>query len=192
MTTPTKVETRRRDSADSRQRLLDAARELFAERGYDGTTVRELGRRAGVDPTMIARYFGGKSALYLESLRPDGRPARVDPLDVTDPDEIIRLLERVQHNGPLPTIYSAVRPHEDPELQQAAIAVLQRYIVEPTARTAESAGVMDPRLRAEIITAALAGIVLSRRSGAFAGLSDADPAQVSALVAALCASLVSR
>ncbi|WP_156036082.1 helix-turn-helix domain-containing protein [Blastococcus sp. URHD0036] len=41
---------RRRDATDSRERLLRAAAHVFAERGYEQTTVREIGQRAAVDP----------------------------------------------------------------------------------------------------------------------------------------------
>ena len=61
---------RRRDSAASRDRLLSAAGELFADRGFDRTSAREIGERAGVDPTMIARYFGGKAQLSSRSSAP--------------------------------------------------------------------------------------------------------------------------
>src|SRR3982751_553674 len=57
-----------RDAAASRRALLGAAGELFHARGYEGATVREIGERAGVDPALIARYFGGKEGLYLAVL----------------------------------------------------------------------------------------------------------------------------
>ncbi len=47
--------------AATRQALLDAARALFGEHGYEGTTRREIGVRAGADPALIARYFGSKA-----------------------------------------------------------------------------------------------------------------------------------
>ena len=47
---------KRYDSAASRVALLEAAARLFHGRGYDATTVREIGERAGVDPALIARY----------------------------------------------------------------------------------------------------------------------------------------
>lgn len=43
--------------------LLEAARELFSERGYDGVSVSEIGRRAGISHTLINTYFGGKAGL---------------------------------------------------------------------------------------------------------------------------------
>jgi AcrR family transcriptional regulator len=138
---------RRRNAADSRERLLRAAQELFAERGYEGTTVRELGRRAEVDPTMIARYFGGKAALYLESLRRE-QPVGDDPLDLTDARVIQALLDRVGTRGSTPTLHAAVRPHEDGELQAAVMDVLERRMVAPSRRRAEQGDQDEPELRA--------------------------------------------
>jgi TetR/AcrR family transcriptional regulator len=46
-----------------RQRLLEAAEQLFAARGYDAVGVRELARAAHVSPAMIAYYFGDKAGL---------------------------------------------------------------------------------------------------------------------------------
>jgi AcrR family transcriptional regulator len=43
--------------------MLDAARELFAERGFERTTMRAVGTRAGVDPALIYHYFGDKDGL---------------------------------------------------------------------------------------------------------------------------------
>lgn len=48
---------------DSRTRLVDAARELFAERGYAATTTRAIADRAGVNEVTLFRRFGSKAAL---------------------------------------------------------------------------------------------------------------------------------
>jgi AcrR family transcriptional regulator len=56
---------RRRDAEGSRRALLDAGRELFAERGYEGVPVWAIADRAGVNKAMISYYFGGKRKLYL-------------------------------------------------------------------------------------------------------------------------------
>ena len=180
--------TRRRNSADSRDRLLVAAGELFAERGYERTTVREVGQRAGVDPALIARYFGSKAELYLAALRKDYQPAGGEPVDLTDPAAIAGLLDRVGQRGATPTLYAAVRPHEDAELQAAAMDVLQRRIVEPA--LARAGALEQAGLRSEIVAAALAGIVLSRTSGAFANLSAAHSEEVGRLVAELLGGLL--
>ena len=180
---------RRRDAVESRERLLRAAHELFSEQGYERTTVRDVGQRAQVDPAMIARYFGSKAALYLASLRHDQRGA--EPTDLTQPAAVRRLLERIASRGPTPTLYAVVRPHEDAELQDAALEVLDRLLTEPARAQAEAHGAQaDARLRAEVVTAALAGIVLSRTSGAFPALAAAPSADVAQLVADLTARLL--
>src|SRR3954471_24536430 len=66
---------RARDAVATRRALLQAAGALFHERGYERTTVREIGERAGVDAALIARYFGGKEGLYLASLAEAPLPA---------------------------------------------------------------------------------------------------------------------
>ena len=57
-------------SPDARRAMLDAARELFAERGFDRTTMRAVGTRAGVDPALIYHYFGDKDGLLAAVVEP--------------------------------------------------------------------------------------------------------------------------
>ncbi len=47
-----------------RHQLIDIARSLFAERGYDGTSVEEVAARAGVSKPVVYEHFGGKEGLY--------------------------------------------------------------------------------------------------------------------------------
>lgn len=53
----------------TRERVLDAAEELFAERGYHGVSVREITNAAGSNLSAINYYFGSKKNLYLEVFR---------------------------------------------------------------------------------------------------------------------------
>ncbi|MGW1738395.1 TetR/AcrR family transcriptional regulator [Nocardia sp. NPDC001965] len=48
----------------TRQQILDAARELFAARGYIETTIRAIAQRAGIDPALVMQHFGSKTALF--------------------------------------------------------------------------------------------------------------------------------
>src|SRR3546814_6908183 len=57
---PAQAPKRRRDKAATKQALLAAAGEVFAERGYDAATTREVAQQAGVNEKLIQRYFGGK------------------------------------------------------------------------------------------------------------------------------------
>jgi len=49
---------------ERRQQLLDVGRQLFAERGFDGTSVEEVASRAGVSKPVVYEHFGGKEGLY--------------------------------------------------------------------------------------------------------------------------------
>lgn len=51
-------------SRAAREAILAAARRLFADEGYEKTSVRAIARAAGVDPSMVIRYYGSKADLY--------------------------------------------------------------------------------------------------------------------------------
>ena len=54
-----------------RDRLLDSAEQLFAERGFDATSIRDLAAAAGCNIASVNYYFGGKEKLYVEVWRRD-------------------------------------------------------------------------------------------------------------------------
>lgn len=56
----------KRNAAETRSRLLQAARRLFAGANYVSVGIREIGAEAGVNPALISRYFGSKRNLFLE------------------------------------------------------------------------------------------------------------------------------
>ncbi|HEY1919260.1 MAG TPA: TetR family transcriptional regulator [Streptosporangiaceae bacterium] len=51
-------------SAGTRRAILDAARATFAARGFEQTTIRAVAAQAGVDASMVMRYFGSKAGLF--------------------------------------------------------------------------------------------------------------------------------
>ena len=51
-------------SAERREQLIEIARGLFAERGYDGTSVEEIAAHADVSKPVVYEHFGGKEGLY--------------------------------------------------------------------------------------------------------------------------------
>jgi TetR/AcrR family transcriptional regulator len=65
---PLRSRRRRRDATVTREALLAAAADLFAERGYDGVRVWAIAKKAGVNKAMISYHFGGKRQLYLAIL----------------------------------------------------------------------------------------------------------------------------
>ncbi|MEU5880085.1 TetR family transcriptional regulator [Spirillospora sp. NPDC047279] len=54
----------RRSSEDTKALILRAAREHFAADGYDRATIRAIAATAGIDPSMVIRYFGSKERLF--------------------------------------------------------------------------------------------------------------------------------
>lgn len=54
---------------DTRQRLLEAAVLAFAQKGFDGTGIREIAQNAQANSALVQYYFGSKEGLYLAALR---------------------------------------------------------------------------------------------------------------------------
>jgi AcrR family transcriptional regulator len=71
---------RRPGNSDAKEAILRAARRLFAERGYDGATVRAVAARARVDPALVLHYFGSKAELFASSLELPIDPAELQAL----------------------------------------------------------------------------------------------------------------
>ena len=77
-----------------RDAILDAAERLFAERGYDGCTVKQIGAAAKANPALLSYYFGGKEGTYraviqrrVQALATEGMQRLVD---APSPREAIR------------------------------------------------------------------------------------------------------
>ncbi|WP_228974432.1 TetR/AcrR family transcriptional regulator [Streptomyces sp. DH12] len=69
----------------TRERLLAAASELFAERGYERATVRDIAGRAGLNQALLFRHFGSKRALFGEVVSRDG----LEQLRCTPPERLV-------------------------------------------------------------------------------------------------------
>ena len=67
---------RRRDKEATKQALLAAGLQVFAQRGYDAATTREVAQTAGVNEQLIQRYFGGKAGLLLAIIERFGEEER--------------------------------------------------------------------------------------------------------------------
>src|SRR4051794_865490 len=70
---------RRPGNQDTREAILAAARTAFAERGYDGASIRQIAGGAGVDPALVHHYFGAKDQLFLAVMEAPFNPAEVLP-----------------------------------------------------------------------------------------------------------------
>jgi AcrR family transcriptional regulator len=75
-------------AAETRERLLRAAADVFAERGYDGTRVADIAAAAGVSNGALYAHFPSKADLLVDALRTHGRRLLAD-LFAADPDRSI-------------------------------------------------------------------------------------------------------
>lgn len=65
---PTRLSKRRDDGAATKQQILEAAGEVFAEKGFGRATGKEIAERAGTNSAAVNYYFGGIDGLYAEVL----------------------------------------------------------------------------------------------------------------------------
>jgi AcrR family transcriptional regulator len=66
---------RRPGNQDTREAILAAAREAFADRGFDAASIRSIAAAAGVDPALVHHYFGTKDQLFLDAMQAPLDPA---------------------------------------------------------------------------------------------------------------------
>ena len=57
------------EMTSTKQRLLEAAEELFATSGFDGVSVDAITRRAKANRAAVSFHFGGKERLYIEAVK---------------------------------------------------------------------------------------------------------------------------
>ena len=69
MQTETDTSVRRLETEDTQDRILIAAQKLFADKGFDATSVRDITTEAGCNVASVNYHFGGKDKLYLETFR---------------------------------------------------------------------------------------------------------------------------
>ena len=84
---------RRKGAPDTREAILASAREAFADKGFDGASVRVIATGAGVDPALVHHYFGTKEQLFLATVEVPVDPGDFVPLALDGDDD--HLGERV-------------------------------------------------------------------------------------------------
>ncbi|WP_309505866.1 TetR/AcrR family transcriptional regulator [Streptomyces pyxinae] len=172
---------RQNGAASTRERLLAAASGLFAERGYERATVREIAARAEVNQALLFRYFGSKQGLFGEVVARDGQ----EQLRGTPPEDLVDVVLRAMLQSPaegeadagrsLETLLRSIGGGEVP----AAVTELG----DDYARVfASLSGSEDRALRADLALSWLLGIGLLRVVVGRRALADADPDRVCHLV----------
>jgi len=145
----------------TRAAIVAAAREVFAARGYEQATVRDIAARADIDPAMVIRYFGSKDALF----------ARVAVFDLKLRDFKAGASNRigealVRHflsqwednpNGGLTVLVRSAASNEHAAEKLRAVFVDQ--VVPALARVGGTAGAAE---RAGLVSSQLLGLALCR------------------------------
>jgi AcrR family transcriptional regulator len=157
--------------AATAQRILDAARAEFGERGLDAATIRRIARRANVDPSLVMQHYGSKAALFAVAIQlGDAGPGEIEAHlhDVLD----VRL-------GALPPETKAlVRSMlTAPE----AAASMSAFLNERVTNLSNAMDGDDTDLRAALIVSSILGLTIARhflKLDAFEHASDADITRV--------------
>ncbi|MFE9976758.1 TetR family transcriptional regulator [Streptomyces hirsutus] len=173
----------RTESADTRDRILDAAREEFSERGYDKTSVRGIAKSAGVDSALVHHYFGTKEQVFEAAVEVafapvlKGRQAVLDaPLEEVG-ERMTRMILGLWENPVTRTpllaiIRSAVN-------NETAAGVFRRLVAgQLLRRVAGRLDLPDAELRAELAAAQLVGIAMVRYVIKVEPLASADVEQI--------------
>src|SRR5689334_18742580 len=176
------------ESADTRDRILTAAREEFSERGYDKTSVRGIAKAAGVDSALVHHYFGTKEQVFEAAIEGAFAPALAAPTAVEDGpldtvgERLTRFLLGIWENPTTRTpLLAIVRSAVNNE---SAAAVFRRLVAaQLLRRIAGRLDLPDAELRAELAAAQLVGVAMLRYVIKVEPLASADMEQIIARVA---------
>ena len=169
-------------SPDAREAMLGAARELFAELGFERTTMRAVAARADVDPALIYHYFRDKEGLLAAAIELPVDPAALFAGVASDPSRAgEELVRRVV------TLWDSY-----PEIRERMIAVLRTGLSHDHAaqlvRDLLSSNLLaalgevlagDRReLRTGLIGSQIGGLMLARYVLRVPGAADATPEEL--------------
>jgi AcrR family transcriptional regulator len=161
--------------SSTREAILESARRHFADRGYQGTTLRAVAASAGVDARLVAHYFGSKAALFQASVQ----------LPV-DPNQLIeRLFAEPTTDMGHRAAGLLVGLIDDPVTRRGFVSLLRAAVAEPEAAAlirevlaerilvpmASRVGGGQPELRASLISTLLVGLAVSRHIVGFRSLA---------------------
>ncbi|MFI0480136.1 TetR family transcriptional regulator [Actinomadura sp. 9N215] len=171
-------------AGSSREFILRAARRLFAEKGFQGVSVRAIAKEASVDPGLVHYFYPAKADVFA---------AAVGELCDTS-----GLFERIQ-DGPEEDrverlVTTFLRMWEEPTVREPLLAVARSAVNNDEANRALgefvreglvqqvvlAAGVEEPELRGTLVTSQLMGTVLMRHVIAIEPLASADLETVAA------------
>lgn len=195
MTPPDGGSAERSTSREERRRrteatILEAARELFAETGFERTTIRAVASRAGVDPALVMQYYGNKEGLFAAAAR-----WHVDHK---------KLSEASLSEVPMTALDDLFSGFEDPEKRDGAIALLRNCLThesalgvmrddvmcEPQAMIAKTIGGDEAELRAGLLGATMIGITIAKYLLEIPAVQAASREQIERVMAPVLKALV--
>jgi len=156
----------RADVADTRAALLGAAIALFAERGYDRTSLRDVAAAADVDVALVSYHFGGKAGLFAAAMELAVNPTELlDGVLATGRDglgeRLIRTLLGVwddpDRGAPFIALVRSAAGND------RASELIRGFVEgELLGRIAAAIGLPDGELRAALAGSQIVGLVMSR------------------------------
>ncbi len=158
---------RRPGNQDTRQSILEAARGVFAERGFDNASIRAIATEAKVDPALVHHYFGTKEKLFLASMNSPIDPAEVVPKALAGPREeagerLVRLLLSVWDS---PAGTAAVALLRSAMSNEWTARLLREFVVTQVLRRAVAELGMkgeEASTRAALVATQMAGLAVTR------------------------------
>jgi len=178
---------RRPGGPDTRGEILDAARETFAAKGFEGTSLRAVARAAGVDAALVHHYFDGKESLFVEAMALPIDPRVVAERVLDGPVEgigdriigtFLAVWEAPESRVRMKAMLRAAISSEDyAHLIRDAIT---RLILGPVSSVLD---VPDAQLRVSLVASQLMGVVLVRYIIELDPLASATPDEVVARIA---------
>ncbi|MEE6269680.1 TetR family transcriptional regulator [Streptomyces sp. VTCC 41912] len=160
--------TRAAKRAATARRILEAAQAEFGEHGLEGTTVRAIAQRAGVDPSLVIQHYGSKDDLFALAIRLDR--------DSTDDDVAEHLADvlDVRLGGLPPETRALVRSMlTAPE----ATRTMKQFLDERVRNLARTSDAGDAELRAALTVSSILGLTLARHFLDLEALADISPRQ---------------
>jgi AcrR family transcriptional regulator len=176
---------RRPAGEDTRAALLDAARAVFTEQGFDGATVRAIARSAGVDPAMVNHWFGSKEGLFAAAMQiPIDPTALVEELLASGVDglgeRIVRRFLTVwdaTRGGALIAIVRSASSHE------ASARMMREFITRVLfGRLARGLRIDQPELRAALCGSQMIGLAMMRYVIRLEPIASADQDTVASAI----------
>jgi AcrR family transcriptional regulator len=184
--TPGRRTGRRPGSVDTRGRILVAAREAFADRGFEGTTVREVATRAGVDAALVHHYFGSKQRLFVAAMEFPVDVAQVFASLATGPRDALgeRMVRTIVEIWDRPTVRPLILGiARSATTDPTAAAMFRGVLVDgPLRAISRVLDAPDADLRATLVGTQLVGLAMARYVVRLEPVASMDPATLATLI----------